>query len=146
MASEPASGAVPSSPPGPAPDATMPYPNPNSFAYPEPYPYPYATPGYYYPWMYAPQAPRLGTWALVSMICGAVSIVSLQSILAVLAIVFGFIGLNEVKKSQGTVEGRGFAIAGIVTGFISIGLTLAFIALYILYFVFLFSALNTLPG
>ena len=146
MASEPASGAVPSSPPGPAPDATVPYPNPNSFAYPEPYPYPYATPGYYYPWMYAPQAPRLGTWALVSMICGAVSIVSLQSILAVLAIVFGFIGLNEVKKSQGTVEGRGFAIAGIVTGFISIGLTLAFIALYILYFVLLFSALNTLPG
>ncbi len=126
--------------PNPTPVATAPYP------YPEPYPYPYpdAAPGYYYPWMYAPPAPRLGTWALVSMICGAISIATFQSVLAILAVIFGFIGLNEVKKSQGTVEGRGFAIAGIVTGFISIGLTILFIALYILYFVFLFSALNTL--
>lgn len=146
MASEPTPSAVPSSPPSPAPDATAPYPYPGSYVYPEPYPYPYAAPGYYYPWMYAPPAPRLGTWALVSMICGAVSIVSFQSILAILAIVFGFIGLNEVKKSQGTVEGRGFAIAGIVTGFISIGLTIIVIALYILYFVFLLSALSTFPG
>ena len=141
MASEPTSSAdlSPSSTPNPAPVATASYP------YPEPYPYPDAAPGYYYPWMYAPPSPRLGTWALVSMICGAVSIATFQSVLAILAVIFGFIGLNEVKKSQGTVEGRGFAIAGIVTGFISIGLTLAFIALYILYFVFLFSALSTFP-
>ena len=79
------------------------------------------------------------------MICGAVSIATFQSVLAILAVIFGFIGLNEIKKSQGTVEGRGFAIAGIVTGFISIGITILLIALYILYFVFLFSALNTLP-
>lgn len=125
--------------PNPTPVATAPYP------YSEPYPYPDAAPGYYYPWMYAPPAPRLGTWALVSMICGAVSIVTFQSVLAILAVIFGFIGLNEVKKSQGTVEGRGFAIAGIVTGFISIGLTILVIALYILYFVFLISTLNTLP-
>jgi hypothetical protein len=79
------------------------------------------------------------------MICGAVSIATFQSVLAILAVIFGFIGLNEVKKSQGTVEGRGFAIAGIVTGFISIGLTLLVIALYIVYFVFIISTLNTLP-
>ncbi len=145
MASEPTSSAIPSSPSSPAPDATTSYPNP--YPYPEPYsyPYPYAAPGYYYPWMFAQQAPRLGTWALVSMICGAVSIATFQSVLAILAIIFGFIGLNEVKKSQGTVEGRGFAIAGIVTGFISVGITLLFIALYILYFIVLFSMLNTLP-
>ncbi|HEU4784732.1 MAG TPA: DUF4190 domain-containing protein [Ktedonobacterales bacterium] len=145
MASEPTSSTAPSSSSSPAPDATAPYPNPNAYAYPEPNQYPYATPGYYYPWVYMPPAPRLGTWALVSMICGAVSIATFQSVLAILAIIFGFIGLNEVKKSQGTVEGRGFAIAGIVTGFISIGLTLLVIALYILYFIFLLSALNTLP-
>lgn len=141
MASEPTSSAAPSpsSMSNPAPVATAPYP------YSELYPYPDAAPGYYYPWMYAPPAPRLGTWALVSMICGAISVVTFQSVLAILAVIFGFIGLNEVKKSQGTVEGRGFAVAGIVTGFISIGLTILFIALYILYFVFLFSTLNTLP-
>jgi hypothetical protein len=143
MASELTPNAAPSSPPSPVPDA--PAPDPNLYTYPEPNPYPYAASGYYYPWMYAPPAPRLGTWALVSMICGAVSIATFQSILAILAIIFGFIGLNEVKKSQGTVEGRGFAIAGIVTGFISIGLTLIFIALYILYFIVLFSTLSTFP-
>lgn len=143
MASEPSSSAAssPSSMSNAAPVAAAPYP----YSEPYPYPYPDAAPGYYYPWMYALPAPRLGTWALVSMICGAVSIATFQSVLAILAVIFGFIGLNEVKKSQGTVEGRGFAIAGIVTGFISIGLTILFIALYILYFVFLFSALNTLP-
>ena len=143
MASEPTPSAAPNSPSSPVPDATAPYPN--SYAYPEPYPYPDAALGYYYPWTYAPPAPRLGAWALVSMICGAISIATFQSVLAILAVIFGFIGLNEVKKSQGTVEGRGFAIAGIVTGFISIGITILLIALYILYFVFLFSALNTLP-
>jgi len=143
MASEPTSSAAPSpsSTPNPAPFATAPYP----YSEPYPYPYPDAAPGYYYPWMYAPPAPHLGTWALVSMICGAVSIATFQSVLAILAVIFGFIGLNEVKKSQGMVEGRGFAIAGIVTGFISIGLTILFIALYILYFVFIISTLNALP-
>jgi hypothetical protein len=95
--------------------------------------------------MYTP-APRLGTWALVSMICGVVSVVSFQWILAVLAIVFGFVGLNEVKKSAGTVEGRGFAIAGIVTGFISVAITLVIIALYVLYLIFLLSLYQTIPG
>ena len=89
--------------------------------------------------------PRLGTWALVSMICGVVSIVSVQWILAILAIVFGFIGLNEVKKSAGTVEGRGFAIAGIVTGFISVGITLLIVAFYVLYIIFFLSLIQTIP-
>ena len=57
-----------------------------------------------------------------------------------------FVGLNEVKKSAGTVEGRGFAIAGIVTGFISVAITLVFIALYVLYFIFLLSLYQTIPG
>ncbi len=140
MASEPTFSGAPGA-------SSMPSPTPDAPAYPEPYPYPYAAPGYYYPWMYAyaPAAPRLGTWALVSMICGAVSIATLQSVLAILAVIFGFIGLNEIKKSQETVEGRGFAIAGIVTGFISIGLTILLIGLYILYIVFIISALSTLP-
>ena len=138
MASEPTFSGAPSASSTPSPASDAP-------AYPEPYPYPYAAPGYYYPWIYAPPAPRLGTWALVSMICGAVSIATLQSVLVILAVIFGFIGLNEIKKSQGTVEGRGFAIAGIVTGFISIGLTILLIALYILYIVFIISTLSTLP-
>lgn len=110
-----------------------------------PYPYPYAGGGYY-SWMFWPPAPRLGTWALTSMICGAVSIVTLQWVVALLAVVFGFVGLSEVKKSAGQVEGRGFAIAGVVMGFVSIAISLVIVVLYILYLVVLFSALGGYPG
>ena len=61
--------------------------------------------------------------------------------------VFGFIGLNEVKKSAGTVEGRGYALAGIITGFVAIGIGLALVAFYILFYVFfLISLYQTMPG
>jgi Domain of unknown function (DUF4190) len=145
MASDPTPDAAPNTSPTIPPDIATPYP----YTYPEPYTYssyPYAAPGNYYPWTFAPPAPRLGTWALVSMICGAVSIATFQIVVAILAIIFGFIGLNEVKKSQGMVEGRGMAIAGIVTGFISIGIAILFIALYIVYIIILISTVSTIPA
>ncbi|HEX6541570.1 MAG TPA: DUF4190 domain-containing protein [Ktedonobacterales bacterium] len=119
-------------------------PSPDAGYVPYPYPYPSAMAGYY-PWMYAPPAPRLSTWALVSMICGIVSMVSLQPIIAGLAIVFSLIGMNEVKKSAGTTDGRGFAIAGLVTGIIAIVIWLLIIALYILFYVAMFSTFSTMP-
>ena len=150
MASDSAPDAPATIPDGPAYPPYAPYPPyppypPGASTSYAPAPYdPYAYPPY--PWMFAPPAPRLGTWALTSMICGVVSIVSFQAILGILAVVFGFVGLKEVKKAAGTVEGRGFAIAGIVTGFISIGVTLVIIAFYVLYFIFLLSMLQTIPG
>lgn len=159
MASHPTPDAQ-TTPPGLLPDASIPqapngptgYPPYTPYTpympYPDagyaPYPYPPA-PGYY-PWAFAPPAPRMSTWAIVGMICGIVSIASFQPIIAGLAIVFSFIGLNEVKKSAGQVEGRGMGIAGVVTGFIAIGIFLLFIALYILYIVVLISTFSTMPG
>ncbi|MGE5333943.1 MAG: DUF4190 domain-containing protein [Nitrososphaerota archaeon] len=122
-----------------------PYPSYPDAGY-APYPYPAPAPGGYYPWMFAPLAPTMSTWALVSMICGLVSVVTFQPIVAALAIVFGFIGLSEIKKSPGQFEGRGMGIAGVVLGFVGVGIFLLFILFYILYFVFLFSMLNTMPG
>lgn len=155
----PRSGDAPNTPDQPpasaAPDAQPYPPYPSSMPYPDagyaPYPSPYPAPGYsgypgYYPWMYAPPAPRMSTWALVSMICGAVSIASFQTVLAILAIIFGFVGLSEVKKSYGQVEGRGLALAGLITGFVSLGIGLLIVVLYILYIVVIFSTLSTLPG
>ena len=122
-----------------------PYPPPYPDATYAPYPYLYPAPDYY-PWMYAPAAPRLSAWALASMICGIVSIASFQTIIAVLAVIFGFIGRNEIKKSAGQVEGDGFATTGIVLGFIAIGIGILIIALYIAYFIVIFSTLQTPPG
>ena len=147
-----------SDPPPPAtpPHAALPSAPEYPYAYPSYPPYltyppdtgyapaPYVYPPY--PWMYAPPASRLGTWALTSMICGIVSVFSVQIILAILAIIFGFIGLNEVKKSAGMIEGRGFAITGIVTGFISVGITLLIVLFYVFEFIVLLSMYQTIPG
>ncbi|HKT37458.1 MAG TPA: DUF4190 domain-containing protein [Ktedonobacterales bacterium] len=138
---------IPNTPPSAFPDLTAPYPYPNPNPYPYDYPnayaytYPYPAPSDY-PWVYAPAAPRQSAWALASMICGIISIASFQTIIAILAVIFGFIGLNEVKKSAGQVEGHGFAMTGIVLGFISIGLGILIIALYIVFII----AISTLPS
>jgi hypothetical protein len=43
------------------------------------------------------------------------------------------------------VDGHGMAVAGIVMGYIGIGLTVLVIALYIVYFVFIISTLGPYP-
>ena len=61
--------------------------------------------------------------AVTSMILGILWLCWLGSILAVL---FGHIGLSQIKKSQGTQTGRGFAIAGLVLGYLGVfGLIMA---------------------
>ena len=79
------------------------------------------------------------------MICGIISMVILQPITAILAIIFGYMALREVKRSGGQVDGHGMAIAGIVMGYIGIGLTVLLIALYILFFAISISALGPYP-
>jgi hypothetical protein len=79
------------------------------------------------------------------MICGIISMVILQPITAILAIIFGYMALREVKRSGGQVDGHGMAVAGIVMGYIGIGLTVLVIALYIVYFVFIISTLGPYP-
>lgn len=55
---------------------------------------------------------------------------------SVLSITFGFVALSQVRRSGGLQRGRGMAIAGIVLGFVWLGLSIAF-------FVLLFGASST---
>jgi hypothetical protein len=52
---------------------------------------------------------------------------------SILAIVFGHVALSQIKKSGGTQGGRGMAIAGLVLGYVSIGLSILFIAWLAIY-------------
>src|SRR5579859_7152349 len=54
--------------------------------------------------------------AIASLICSIVGI-------AILGIIFGHIALSEIKRSNGWQEGRGMALAGLIIGYIEIGLT-----------------------
>lgn len=65
---------------------------------------------------YAPgyaTGPRTNGMAVASLVLGILWIYWIGSILA---LVFGIISLGQIKKSQGTQQGRGLAIAGIVLG------------------------------
>ena len=121
------------------------YPNPpyapygySPYAY---YPYPYyAYPYYAYP--YAPQ-PLSSGWAIASLACGVAGFVGAGLIGSVLAIIFGYIGLNEIKKSGDVMQGRGMAIAGLVMGYVGAALSLIFI---VVYFGFFFLFLTAIPA
>ena len=68
--------------------------------------------------------------AIASLVCGCVSLLS--AILAILAIIFGVIALNQIKASNGRQTGRGMAIAGIAIGMSYIFIMIGVIAVVIL--------------
>jgi hypothetical protein len=62
-----------------------------------------------------PQAPRVSGLAIASMVLG---IIWFYWIGSVLALIFGFIALAQIRRSNGWRTGRGMAIAGVVLGFV----------------------------
>lgn len=71
---------------------------------------------------YAAPAPAGKTHglAIASMICGIAGVLIFGVVLGTAGVVMGLFSLDAIKKSRGTLEGRGMAIAGIVTGGVGI--------------------------
>jgi len=65
-------------------------------------------------------------FAIASLVLGILWIYWIGSILA---LVFGYIAKHQIEQSGGRETGAGMAIAGIVLGWIGIGLLLMFLAL-----------------
>lgn len=66
----------------------------------------------------APAVPRTNGYAVASMVLGIVWIYWIGSILA---LVFGYKARNEIDASGGAQSGRGMAVAGIVLGWVGLG-------------------------
>jgi hypothetical protein len=69
-------------------------------------------------------APRNSTMALVSLISGIVSWFLIPFIAAIVAVITGHMAKSEIKKSNGMVTGNGMATAGLILGYIQLGLGL----------------------
>jgi hypothetical protein len=68
--------------------------------------------------------------AIASLVCSCVGIIPfLFGVPCILGIIFGFVGRNQIRQSQGHQQGSGLALAGIIVGFSLIGLFLLFIIL-----------------
>jgi hypothetical protein len=63
------------------------------------------------------QTQKTNGFAIASLVLGIVWVYGIGSILA---LIFGFMGKNQIDRSGGREGGRGLAIAGIVLGFVGI--------------------------
>src|SRR5215813_13111757 len=102
---------------------------PPSPSYPPPQGYPpsgqqYAPPPQGYGYGGPPMAPATSGWAIASLICAILGV-------SILAIIFGYVGRNEIKNSGGRLTGDGLALAGLIIGWIEIALGVLLVAFII---------------
>jgi Domain of unknown function (DUF4190) len=137
------SASYPGPTPGQDPSATQPqyppsYPPPQ---YPPPQYGQSMAPGYgppptgYPPYGYAPPPARtVCTAAIVSFAFGIGAWLILPFIAAIVAVIAGHMARGEIRDSQGRLDGEGFAVAGMVLGYIQLALA-AFVTLLVVLFI-----------
>lgn len=85
-------------------------------------------------------APRTSTMAIISLIGGITGLTLLPVLGSLAGIIFGHIAKNEIKKSDGTIGGNGMATAGLIMGYIAIGLWCIACVAYFLFILFIAGA------
>jgi len=75
------------------------------------------------------QQTRWNGFAIASMVLGIIWIYWIGSILA---LVFGYIAKSQIEQSGGREQGMGMAVAGIVLGWVGIGILTLFVALLLI--------------
>jgi hypothetical protein len=66
---------------------------------------------------------RTSTLAIVSLVTGILCWFLLPLIGAIIAVVTGHMAKNEIRQSNGLITGEGMATAGLVLGYIHLGLS-----------------------
>lgn len=77
-----------------------------------------------------PAPPPTNGMAVASLVLGIVSLACSQCITAIPGVIFGHIALKQIRESRGTQGGRGLAIGGLVTGYVSLGIVVAVVIVY----------------
>ena len=77
---------------------------------------------------------RISTLAIVSLVSGILGWILLPMIASIVAIVTGHMARAEIRRSAGTVDGDGFAVAGLILGWMSMALALLAIVVLVLFF------------
>jgi hypothetical protein len=62
--------------------------------------------------------------AVASLIMAVLGWIAVPILGQVLSIVFGHLALREIARSNGTVRGEGWAKAGLITSYVTLGLAL----------------------
>lgn len=83
-----------------------------------------------------PVAAQTSTMAIVSLIAGILSWFMLPVVGAVVAVITGNMAKKEIRASGGLLTGDGLATAGLVLGWIQLGLTLVGVCVAVIFLVF----------
>jgi hypothetical protein len=79
------------------------------------------------------------TMAIVSLIAGIAGFSFLPLIGTIVALITGYMARNETRAVPPTASGDGLATAGIIMGWVQVGLSILAICLFILFFGFFMS-------
>ncbi|MCE9647654.1 MAG: DUF4190 domain-containing protein [Chloroflexi bacterium] len=83
------------------------------------------------------------TLAIISLIAGVLGFLGLPIIASIAAIVTGYAARNETRSVPPKAAGDGMATAGIIMGWIQIGLGVIAICCFIAYFVFVIGIVSS---
>jgi hypothetical protein len=75
-----------------------------------------------YPYGSAPQALPNSSMAIVSLIAGILGITFIPFVGSIVALITGYMARKEIRESAGALGGDGLATAGLVLGWIGVGL------------------------
>jgi hypothetical protein len=92
----------------------------------------------------AQASPRYNPWAIVSVSFAASTVIGSWCFGGLVAVITGHVARQQIKRTG--EAGGTLALVGLIAGYAAIGLTLLFIAVYILFFVFVFAIAATHPG
>lgn len=93
----------------------------------------------------SPAAHRaLNPWAIVSISFAISGVLGSWCIGGVIAVITGHIARHQIKETG--ESGAGMALAGLILGYVEIGIFMLFIAGYVAFFVFFFTFVAAHPG
>jgi competence protein ComGC len=72
----------------------------------------------------APQSPKSSPLAIWSLVLGILSLTLCSLFAGIPAVICGHMASGRIKRSGGLLTGQGLALAGLITGYVSVGLAL----------------------
>jgi Domain of unknown function (DUF4190) len=88
--------------------------------------------------------PQNSSKAVVSLVFGVVGFILLPLIAGIVAVVVGYNARKEIRESAGMLSGDGMATAGIILGWVNIGLTVLGICIGTVILLGVFTALGNI--
>ncbi len=79
-------------------------------------------PPYQPPYQPYQAGPQNSNSAIISLIAGILGLTLLPGVASIVAVILGHMAKREIATSQGTLAGDGMATAGLILGYIGVGL------------------------